>query len=192
VGSPEEEFEDFDDVEVASVDAGAADIDLTELELSDLEDAGLDLDPLELDDLELDVRHLLAQQAPPDETATQAAHDALRLVAGTYPLLPLTHDVTETRGPHATDVRSLLFRGHGIVVELTLTVTGDRCDLVGRVRPRHRCTAAVLTTDVRIDLPDRGDNSFHGRRLPRRPSTLVLQISDGDVPRHYRTEWTRF
>jgi hypothetical protein len=163
VGSPGEEFEDFDD------------------ELSDAE----------LTDLELDVRSLLARHLPVTEESLQAARDALQAVQFAYPMLPLAHDVSEARGPHATEVRSLLFRGHGLVVDVTITETGDRCELVGRIRPRCQCRAAVVTTDAHIELPERTDSTFHGRRLPRRPTTLVLTISDGGAVRRYRTEWTR-
>jgi hypothetical protein len=142
------------------------------------------------DELERRVGEMIADAFPVAGAAVQDAHDALQMRTCTCALLALAHDTQEAPGARADGVRSLLFRGHGIAVEMTVTETGDRCDLVGRVRPPHPCSAAVVTADRTFSLHDAGDGSFRGRRIPRRPSTVLLRIRDGGRRPRYRTEWT--
>jgi hypothetical protein len=140
------------------------------------------------------VRDLVAEAFAVGEATRRDAVDALRLTKCSSALLPLVHDGLESRDPpreHETSPdRVLLFRGHGLAVEVRVRSTGDWCDLVGRLRPPRPCSVSVVNPQQRIDVPAEGAGRFRARRIPRRPSTVLLRVDDGSARQHYRTAWT--
>jgi hypothetical protein len=139
------------------------------------------------------VRDLVAEAFAVGEATRRDAVDALRVTKCEAALLPLVHDGLEPRDPprdEAVPDRVLLFRGHGLAVEVRVRSTGDWCDLVGRLRPPRACSVSVANPEARIDLPAEGAGRFRARRIPRRPSTVLLHVDDGSARQHYRTAWT--
>jgi hypothetical protein len=104
-------------------------------------------------------------------------------------MLALRRDHSDRAGANGATVRRLRFAGRGVAVDVTLTARGDRCELVGWLRPPRPCRASVVTLDSRIELEDVCIGAFRGRDIPRAASSVLVRVVGVRRSRQYRTEW---